>query len=336
MAGFGPAREGVKVPCLTAWLHPCIFSHRLPALRSVWIAYTISRTEPGKHTALHNGLAKRQPLPHHFRIPFDEHASEFALHGSVRANHGTFQPCAGMSVASVSSFIGRSQPNNYSSTCRFHTAHRQAPCSGLTLPRRRNAVAYIWQGRLGIEPTQAVLETASPALEHSPLYPAFAYPPERVRVLSNARFNAGKSNGPSRSHALLTGHNARQVRACRNIAPVRCQLWDLAQTAGLEPAHTSLRDALPTELRLRMSPLGHFVREPWTRGARGPMPNRNCTGASMASTSCRRRAAFAGRSLYFTNRGRGVSPRNAPCHGADGGACTCFIAMASPKRRSFG
>lgn len=27
----------------------------------------------------------------------------------------------------------------------------------------------IWQGRLGIEPTHAVLETASPALEHSPL-----------------------------------------------------------------------------------------------------------------------------------------------------------------------
>ena len=29
------------------------------------------------------------------------------------------------------------------------------------------------------------------------------------------------------------------------------------------------------------------------------MPNRNCTGASRASTSYRRRAAFAGRSLYF-------------------------------------
>ena len=73
-------------------------------------------------------------------------------------------------VGRIRFFIhSRSQPNNYYSACRFHTAHRQAPCSGLTLPRRRNAVAYIWQGRLGIEPTQAVLETASPALEHSPL-----------------------------------------------------------------------------------------------------------------------------------------------------------------------
>ena len=39
----------------------------------------------------------------------------------------------------------RSQPNKYiSSSCRFRTAHRKAPCSGLTLPWCRNAVAYIW------------------------------------------------------------------------------------------------------------------------------------------------------------------------------------------------
>ena len=34
---------------------------------------------------------------------------------------------------------------------------------------------------------------------------------------------------------------------------------DVVQTAGLEPAHTSWRGALPTELRLQMSPLGHIV-----------------------------------------------------------------------------
>ena len=28
MAGFEPAREGVKVPCLTAWRHPCVKKNR--------------------------------------------------------------------------------------------------------------------------------------------------------------------------------------------------------------------------------------------------------------------------------------------------------------------
>jgi hypothetical protein len=49
-------------------------------------------------------------------------------------------------VGRIRFFIhSRSQPNNDYSACRFHTAHRQAPCSGLTLPCR-NAVAYIWYG----------------------------------------------------------------------------------------------------------------------------------------------------------------------------------------------
>ena len=34
---------------------------------------------------------------------------------------------------------------------------------------------------------------------------------------------------------------------------------DVVQTAGLEPAHTSWRGALPTELRLQMSRFGHIV-----------------------------------------------------------------------------
>lgn len=47
------------------------------------------------------------------------------------------------------------------------------------------------------------------------------------------------------------------------------------------------------------------------RGARGPMPNRNCTGASRASTSCRRRAAFTGRSLYILGA-RTHHPKRSP------------------------
>ena len=93
----------------------------------------------------------------------------------------------------------------------------------------------------GLEPAHTSRRGALPTELHLRV-PRLRIRPELSgpRILSNARFNAGKSNGPSRSHALLTGHNARQVRACRNIAPVRCQLWVLVQTAGLEPATFSL------------------------------------------------------------------------------------------------
>ena len=52
-------------------------------------------------TDLHSGLARRQPLPRRFRIPFDDTPRIFAAHTGTRTNHGTFQPCAGTSVASV-------------------------------------------------------------------------------------------------------------------------------------------------------------------------------------------------------------------------------------------
>lgn len=134
-----------------------------------------------------------------------------------------------MSVASVSSFISRSQPNNYS-TCRFHTAHRQAPCSGLTLPWCRNAVAYIWYG---------------------------------IAVLPC--FSASGKVPVTRCGLPLRGTYA-----------VNVPHWD-----------TSLR------------------------GAEGPVPNRNCTGASRARTSCRRRAAFTGRSLYILGA-RTHHPKRSP------------------------
>lgn len=98
-----------------------------------------------RHCALFELLTQRPNHTIAATTPHPLNASALAQVVTMPVSHGTFQPCAGMSVASVSSFIGRSQPNNYSA-CRFHTAHRQAPCSGLTLPRCRNAVAYIWCG----------------------------------------------------------------------------------------------------------------------------------------------------------------------------------------------
>ena len=98
-----------------------------------------------RHCALFELLTQRPNHTIAATTPHPLNASALAQSAVMPVSHGTFQPCAGMSVASVSLSIGRSQPNNYSA-CRFHTAHRQAPCSGLTLPWCRNAVAYIWCG----------------------------------------------------------------------------------------------------------------------------------------------------------------------------------------------
>ena len=277
MAGFGPAREGVKVPCLTAWLHPCIFSHRLPAA----LCLPTSHQELGNYASrlILSFLRFLARWPGWYGIAV---LPCFSASGKVPVTRcglplrGTYAAYVQLPLR-LSHAHARLRPRKHFRRFQQSRQGGRIPTrsfqQALSFSVRRSAYSHIirvrpgiWQGRLGIEPTQAVLETASPALEHSPLYPAFAYPPERVRVLSNARFNAGKSNGPSRSHALLTGHNARQVRACRNIAPVRCQLWDLAQTAGLEPAHTSWCGALPTELRLHigagLSRLSNPIRVP--------------------------------------------------------------------------
>lgn len=65
----------------------------LPAHRLVF--YTIGRVPSRIHTILHSSFVLRQPPPH--RI----HASDFFRHGGTQTNHGTLQPCAGTSVASV-------------------------------------------------------------------------------------------------------------------------------------------------------------------------------------------------------------------------------------------
>ena len=64
-------------------------------------------------TDLHGGLVQRQPPPRRFHI-YRLSPRIFAAHASTRTNHGTFQPCAGTSVASVHLYkAGASQYINY-------------------------------------------------------------------------------------------------------------------------------------------------------------------------------------------------------------------------------
>ena len=64
-------------------------------------------------TDLHGGLVQRQPPPRRFHI-YRLSPRIFAAHAGTRTNHGTCQPCAGTSVASVHLYkAGASQYINY-------------------------------------------------------------------------------------------------------------------------------------------------------------------------------------------------------------------------------
>lgn len=64
-------------------------------------------------TDLHGGLVQRQPPPRRFHI-YRLSPRIFAAHAGTRTNHGTFQTCAGTSVASVHLYkAGASQYINY-------------------------------------------------------------------------------------------------------------------------------------------------------------------------------------------------------------------------------
>ena len=113
-------------------------------------------------TDLHGGLVQRQPPPRRFRIPFDDTPRIFAAHAGTRTNHGTFQPCAGTSVASVSSFIaGASQINFFVLPLSYSAQERPlsqayAPCG---CEARGHAYGTdSWE----LNPPHTVLETASP------------------------------------------------------------------------------------------------------------------------------------------------------------------------------
>ena len=100
-------------------------------------------------TDLHSGLARRQPLPRRFRIPFDDTPRIFAAHTGTRTNHGTFQPCAGTSVASVSSFIAGASQIIIIRPAAFVQRTGKTTFAGLRSVRLRGKRSRLWCRRLG-------------------------------------------------------------------------------------------------------------------------------------------------------------------------------------------
>lgn len=152
----------------------------------------------------------------------------------------------------------------------------QAPCSGLTLPWCRNAVAYIWYG-IAVLPC---FSTSAIIRRHS------LWSPLAGHLCRISPQRAGQRSGISNSMSICDLTSGRQLPVLPFVAVLP------SKTAATVRNHSDL-------LELRQRSL--FKCPLWDtslRGARGPIPNRNCTGASRASTSCRRRAAFTGRSLY--------------------------------------
>ena len=88
--------------------------------------------------------AATTPLPHLQVSP-----RIFAAHAGTRTNHGTFQPCAGTSVASVSSFIaGASQINKLLRPAAFVQRTGKATSAGLRSVRLRGKRSRLWCRRL--------------------------------------------------------------------------------------------------------------------------------------------------------------------------------------------
>ena len=117
-------------------------------------------------TDLHSGLARRQPLPRRFRIPFDDTPRIFAAHAGTRTNHGTFQPCAGTSVASVHLYkAGASQYiNSFVLPLSYSAQERPLPQAYAPCGCEARGHAY-WCRRLGSN------QRPEPDICLAPLYP---------------------------------------------------------------------------------------------------------------------------------------------------------------------
>ena len=94
MAGFEPASEGVKVPCLTTWRHPCVEKRKqglgslpIPVLCVGWVM-GLEPTTPGTTIQCSNQLS----YTHHIYIRTGSCLTFSALQGKSGTPEGTRTP----------------------------------------------------------------------------------------------------------------------------------------------------------------------------------------------------------------------------------------------------
>lgn len=115
-----------------------------------------------RHCALFELLTQRPNHTIAATTPHPLNASALAQIVAMPVSHGTFQPCAGMSVASVSSFIGRSQPNKLFGLPLSYSAQGR-PLSQTYAPCGCEARCHAYgTDSWELNPPHTGLETASP------------------------------------------------------------------------------------------------------------------------------------------------------------------------------
>ena len=156
LAGIEPANAGVKVPCLTAWLQPCIL-HNYP-----------------QHSAsdilILPGLVQRQPEPH--RLP--SCTVSCRLSGSIRppaaGYHGTFHSLRRCRRSEPFSLFSREQLTLQSVVLPLsHRAQERLRVEGLHSMTPQCGAIHL-EPLAGIEPAPPVWKTGVLPLNYSGIY----------------------------------------------------------------------------------------------------------------------------------------------------------------------
>lgn len=123
-----------------------------------------------RHCALFELLTQRPNHTIAATTPHPLNASALAQVVAMPVSHGTFQPCAGTSVASVSSFIAGASQIIIIRPAAFVQRTGKTTFAGLRSVRLRGKRSRLWHGQLGIEPTTHGFGDRVATLVHVPAY----------------------------------------------------------------------------------------------------------------------------------------------------------------------